>query len=98
MTQAKPAASVVAVGLSTLFPHGPYPSPLSSPISTCFLPARPHRSYDPSRYRDDPYDDRSMEVGWRQVVAEEKRSERMGERRAAGEGRGGEGRGRGARG
>eukprot|EP00198_Chlamydomonas_reinhardtii_P011887 XP_001701224.1 predicted protein [Chlamydomonas reinhardtii] len=34
--------------------------------------------YDPSRYRDDPYDDRSMEVGWRQVVAEEKRSERMG--------------------
>ncbi|EFJ42142.1 hypothetical protein VOLCADRAFT_97833 [Volvox carteri f. nagariensis] len=37
------------------------------------------RRYDPSRYRDDPFDDRMMEASWRQVVAEEKRSERMGE-------------------
>ncbi|GLI65041.1 hypothetical protein VaNZ11_008454 [Volvox africanus] len=34
--------------------------------------------YDPSRYQDDPFDDRMMEASWRQVVAEEKRSERMG--------------------
>ncbi|KXZ50048.1 hypothetical protein GPECTOR_18g29 [Gonium pectorale] len=34
--------------------------------------------YDPSRYRDDPFDDRTMEASWRQVEAEEKRSERMG--------------------
>ncbi|GFR48717.1 hypothetical protein Agub_g10674, partial [Astrephomene gubernaculifera] len=34
--------------------------------------------YDPSRYRDENFDDRTMEASWRQVVAEEKRSERMG--------------------
>lgn len=34
--------------------------------------------YDPSRFRDDPFDDRNMVAGWRQVEAEEKRSQRLG--------------------
>jgi len=35
--------------------------------------------YDPRRYRDDG-DDRSMEASWRDIMMEEKRSERMARR------------------
>ena len=34
--------------------------------------------YDPSKFRDEHFDDRQMEADWRAVQAEERRSERLG--------------------
>lgn len=61
--------------------YGPF-----SNRTACTVCSNVSYRYDPSRFRDDPFDDRNMVAGWRQVEAEEKRSQRLGEQ---GRGRGG---------